>query len=221
MNLSQVNYSGIRQVINDNPPTIALIRKEQGEQFALVVLSRMVESLASSLNVGKNMDVAQIQEASQLLLQEYWHYPIQYFKIAFDKFKMNKYPEIKVLDSFHIQMIFQILERFDLELKNTKEKIEQEKKQAEQMQWEANAVPMPDKVKQELEDIKKRFASKKTAYQSAQPPEEWNKTKEWLEDFNKIHKESGDTRAGIKYIKINGLVMDRNGYLVHRLIENE
>jgi hypothetical protein len=121
-NLSQVSYSGIRQIINDNPPTLALIRKEQGEQFALVVISRMVESVASSLNVGKNMDVAQIHEASQLLLQEYWHYPIQYFKMAFDKFKMNKYPEITVFDSFHVQIIFQILERFDTELKNTTDK---------------------------------------------------------------------------------------------------
>jgi hypothetical protein len=181
----------------------------------------MVESLASSLNVGKNMDVAQIQEASQLLLQEYWHYPIQYFKMAFDKFKMNKYPEIKVMDSFHVQMIFQILERFDTELKNTKAKIEQENKYAEQMEWETNSVPMPDDVKQGLEDIKKRFTSKKTAYRSAGHPEEWNKTKEWFEDFNKIHKESGETRSGIKYIKINGLVMDRQGYLVYRLIENE
>ena len=45
-------------------------------------------------------------------------------------------------------------------------------------------------------------------------------TKEWLDEFNKIYNETGDKSNRIKQIKIDGLVMDRTGYLVYKLIEN-
>jgi hypothetical protein len=198
---------------------MAYIRNKEGEEFAKIVLQRLIEGLASSLNVGKNMNAEQIIECSELIMKQYFHYSPQHFKIAFDRFKMNRYPDIRVLDRFDLTMIFQILEKFDAELKDFKIKIEQEELLMKQSEWEKNAVPMPEDVKIELNNLSKKF-TKKPEYQTNEP-KEWSKTKEWIEEFEKIYKETGDKSNRIKQIKIDGLVMDRNGYLVYKLIENE
>jgi hypothetical protein len=164
------------------------------------------------------MNAEQIIECSELIMKQYFHYSAQHFKIAFDRFKMNRYPEIRVLDRFDITMIFQILERFDSELKDFKIKIEQEELLMKQSEWDRNAVPMPEEIKIELNNLSKKF-TKKPDYQSNEP-KEWSKTKEWLDEFEKIYKETGDKSNRIKQIKIDGLVMDRTGYLVYKLIEN-
>jgi hypothetical protein len=197
---------------------MAYIRNKEGDEFAEIVLQRLIEGLASSLNVGKNMNAEQIIECSELIMKQYFHYSPQHFKIAFDRFKMNRYPDIRVLDRFDLTMIFQILEKFDAELKDFKIKIEQEELLMKQAEWERNAVPMPEDVKIELNNLSKKF-TKKPEYQSVEP-KEWNKTKEWLDEFNKIYNETGDKSNRIKQIKIDGLVMDRTGYLVYKLIEN-
>ncbi len=197
---------------------MAYIRNKEGDEFAQIVLQRLIEGLASSLNVGKNMNAEQIIECSELILKQYFYYSPQHFKIAFDRFKMNRYPDIRVLDRFDLTMIFQILEKFDAELKDFKIKIEQEELLMKQAEWERNAVPMPEDVKIELNNLSKKF-TKKPEYQTNEP-KEWSQTKDWIDEFNKIYKESGEKTTGIKYIKINGLVMDRTGYLVYKLIEN-
>ena len=193
----------IRNCAKNEYPSMAFIRNKEGDEFAQIVLQRLIEGLASSLNVGKNMNAEQIIECSELIMKQYFHYSAQHFKIAFDRFKM----------------IFQILERFDSELKDFKIKIEQEELLMKQSEWEKNAVPMPEDVKIELNNLSKKF-TKKPEYQTNEP-KEWSKTKEWIEEFEKIYKETGDKSNRIKQIKIDGLVMDRNGYLVYKLIENE
>jgi hypothetical protein len=197
---------------------MAYIRNKEGDEFAQIVLQRLIEGLASSLNVGKNMNAEQIIECSELIMKQYFHYSPQHFKIAFDRFKMNRYSDIRVLDRFDLTMIFQILEKFDAELKDFKIKIEQEELLMKQAEWERNAVPMPEDVKIELNNLSKKF-TKKPEYQTNEP-KEWSKTKEWLDEFNKIYEETGDKSNRIKQIKIDGLVMDRNGFLVYKLIEN-
>ena len=219
--LSQTEYSTptIRNCAKNEYLSMAYIRNKEGEEFAKIVLQRLIEGLASSLNVGKNMNAEQIIECSELIMKQYFHYSPQHFKIAFDRFKMNRYPDIRVLDRFDLTMIFQILEKFDAELKDFKIKIEQEELLMKQSEWEKNAVPMPEDVKIELNNLSKKF-TKKPEYQTNEP-KEWSKTKEWIEEFEKIYKETGDKSNRIKQIKIDGLVMDRNGYLVYKLIENE
>ena len=219
-NLSPINYSAVRQVIESQPISLALIGKTEGNDLVNALLIRLVEGLCSSYNVAKNMDINQIQECANLLYQNYYHYSVNHFTTAFNRFKMNKYPEIKIYDRFDLSIVFAIVEKFDLELKEMRTKIEQEKLQAQQKEWSDNSVPMPDDVRIELDKLKQKF-TKKSFVSNAPEPKEWSQTKQWFEDFNIIWKESGETRAGIKYIKINGLVMDRQGYLVHRLIESE
>ena len=219
-NLSPINYSAVRQVIESQPISLALIGKTEGNDLVNALLIRLVEGLCSSYNVAKNMDINQIQECANLLYQNYYHYSVNHFTTAFNRFKMNKYPEIKIYDRFDLSIVFAIVEKFDLELKEMRTKIEQEKLQAQQKEWSDNSVPMPDDVRIELDKLKQKF-TKKAFVSNAPEPKEWSQTKQWFEDFNIIWKESGETRAGIKYIKINGLVMDRQGYLVHRLIESE
>ncbi len=219
-NLSPINYSAVRQVIESQPISLALIGKTEGNDLVNALLIRLVEGLCSSYNVAKNMDINQIQECANLLYQNYYHYSVNHFTTAFNRFKMNKYPDIKIYDRFDLSIVFAIVEKFDLELKEMRTKIEQEKLQDQQKEWSDNSVPMPDDVRIELDKLKQKF-TKKSFVSNAPEPKEWSQTKQWFEDFNTIWKEHGETRAGIKYIKINGLVMDRQGYLVHRLIESE
>ena len=218
--LSQTGFSTptIRNCAKNEYPSMAFIRNKEGDEFAQIVLQRLIEGLASSLNVGKNMNAEQIIECSELIMKQYFHYSPQHFKIAFDRFKMNRYPDIRILDRFDLTMIFQILEKFDSELKDFKIKIEQEELLMKQSEWEKNAVPMPEDVKIELNNLSKKF-TKKPEYQTNEP-KEWSKTKEWIEEFNKIYNETGDKSNRIKQIKIDGLVMDRNGFLMYKLIEN-
>jgi hypothetical protein len=217
-NLSPINYSAVRQIVESQPISLAVIGKTEGNDLVNALLIRLVEGLCSSFNVAKNMDVNQIQECASLLYQNYYHFSVAHFKTAFDRFKMNKYPEIKIYDRFDLSIVFAIIEKFDLELREMRTKVEQEKLQQQQKEWSDNSVPMPDNVREELDKLKQKFI--KPAFVSNAPePKEWSQTKVWIEDFNKIYKEQGDTRGGIKYIKVDGLVMDRNGYLLHRLIE--
>jgi hypothetical protein len=217
-NLLPTNYSAVRQLIETQPISLAVIGKTEGNDLVNALLIRLVEGLCSSYNVAKNMDVNQIKECANLLYQNYFHFSVNHFTTAFNRFKMNKYPDIKIYDRFDLSIVFAIIEKFDAELKEMRTKVEQEKLQAQQKQWEDNAVPMPDNVREELDKLKQKF-NKPAFVSNAPEPKEWSQTKEWFEDFNKIYKEQGETRAGIKYIKINGLVMDRQGYLLHRLIE--
>ena len=61
-NLLPANYSAVRNLIETQPISMAAIGKTEGNELVQALLIRLVEGLASSYNVAKNMDVNQIKE---------------------------------------------------------------------------------------------------------------------------------------------------------------
>jgi hypothetical protein len=216
-NLLPANYSAVRNLIETQPISMAAIGKTEGNELVQALLIRLVEGLASSYNVAKNMDVNQIQECANLLYQNYYHYSVQHFKTAFDRFKMNKYPDIKIYDRFDLSIVFAIIEKFDAELKEMRTKVEQEKIQKQQLEWEQNSVEMPDEVKEELEKLKLKFL-KPAFVSNVQEPKEWTITQKWLKEFDDLYRSQGSTASnGVRFVKIGNDFLNQTSYLEYKL----
>jgi len=215
-NLLPTNYSAVRQIIETSPISLAVIGKTEGNELVNALLIRLVEGLCSSYNVAKNMDVNQIQECANLLYQNYYHFSVNHFKTAFDRFKMNKYPDIKIYDRFDLSIVFSIIEKFDAELKEMRTKVEQEKLQAQQKEWNENAVPMPDDIRIELDKLKQKFI--KPAFVSNAPqPKEWSMTQKWLKEFDDLYRQQGKSDNGVRFVKIGNEFFNQTKYLEYKL----
>lgn len=131
-----------------NPPiAYAIIKKMKGDAIVFESISIILEKFCYSLNIAKNMDKEQREECAELIYQKYWYWSPDHLNIAFKNYKMNKYPDIELYQSIDVTKIFQILDRFDKDLKRAKEIQENEELQAKYERWKSEAVPMPENIK--------------------------------------------------------------------------
>ncbi len=200
-------------LIKNPQPVYALIKREKGNDIVFESISIILEKFCYSMNVSKNMDKEQREECAELIYQKYWYWSPNHLVLAFNNFKMNKYPDIQLFQCIDTLVIFKILDKFESELFRAKEKHEQEQLMLKREQWEKEAVPMPKAI---IDEISKIGKIKKLEIKIAPEPEKWNLSKQWIEDFNDAYKRN-PIDGPIRCININGLNMDVTKYLQYRL----
>lgn len=203
-----------------NPPiAYAVLKKLKGDAIVFESISIILEKFCYSLNISKNMDKEQREECAELIYQKYWYWSPDHLNIAFRNYKMNKYPEIELYQSIDVTKIFQILDRFDKDLKRAKEIQENEELQAKYERWKKEAVPMPENLKSTFKEMinKKILNVNDELSKQKEEPEEWNLTKQWIEEFNEIWKNESNNGSSIRTITIENQRMTINDYLIYKL----
>ena len=196
---------------------MALIRKEQGDGFVSKVIERTIDGLIVSLNVSKNMNEHQIAEAAQMIYSEYYYWSIQHIIMAFNNFKMGKYPEIELFHSFDVTTIFKILSRFDTDLKKAKEQVESEAIQEKYKQWEQSYLDNKpsDEIIEQVKALTNKIMDKKE-YKKAPEPKEWSRTRELLAEFDELWR-SEPSSGAVRVISVEGRKLTKSEYLAYRV----
>lgn len=211
-------YSGtIKELITSSPTPLASIRKEQGDGFVSKVIERTIDGLIVSLNVSKNMSESQIAEAAQMIYSEYYYWSVQHIVMAFNNFKMGKYPEIELFHSFDITTIFKILHRFENDLKKAKEQVESEAIQEKYKKWEQSYLENKpsDEIIEQVKAITTKIMDKKE-YKKAPEPKEWSRTRELLAEFDELWRNEPSSGA-VRVISVEGRKLTQSEYLVYRV----
>lgn len=149
------NNSLVSVVANPGKP-LSLIKKEEGEIVSLAIVAKAVESVANALNRGKNLSGPQIIEIATLTCKEFFYLTESQLNLLAERIKLNKYPEIKILDSFDCILWFQFVEAFVAELKIEKKRQKLESEQQQRVQWEQEKAP-PEVAKKYIEELNKLF----------------------------------------------------------------
>jgi len=196
---------------------LALIRKEQGDGFVSKVIERTIDGLIVSLNVSKNMNEHQIAEAAQMIYSEYYYWSIQHIIMAFNNFKMGKYPEIELFHSFDVTTIFKILHKFDADLKKAKEQVESEAIQEKYKQWEQSYLDNKpsDEIIEQVKALTNKIMDKKE-YKKAPEPKEWSRTRELLAEFDELWR-SEPSSCAVRVISVEGRKLTKSEYLAYRV----
>jgi len=207
----------IKELIIASPTPLALIRKEQGDGFVSKVIERTIDGLIVSLNVSKNMNEHQIAEAAQMIYSEYYYWSIQHIVMAFNNFKMGKYPEIELFHSFDVTTIFKILHKFDADLKKAKEQVESEAIQEKYKQWEQSYLDNKpsDEIIEQVKALTNKIMDKKE-YKKAPEPKEWSRTRELLAEFDELWR-SEPSSGAVRVISVEGRKLTKSEYLAYRV----
>ncbi len=207
----------IKELIIASPTPLALIRKEQGDGFVSKVIERTIDGLIVSLNVSKNMNEHQIAEAAQMIYSEYYYWSIQHIIMAFNNFKMGKYPEIELFHSFDVTTIFKILHKFDADLKKAKEQVESEAIQEKYKQWEQSYLDNKpsDEIIEQVKALTNKIMDKKE-YKKAPEPKEWSRTRELLAEFDELWR-SEPSSGAVRVISVEGRKLTKSEYLAYRV----
>jgi hypothetical protein len=92
---------------------MALIRKHHGESASIAILTLLIDNINDFFNVVRPMNPAQIVDTSKLILQDYYFYKPEEFKLCFDRAKKGQYG--KVFDRIDGSIIFEWLRLYDSE----------------------------------------------------------------------------------------------------------
>lgn len=136
----------LKEIVQTPPVALATI-KQKFPDVPIDALEYLVADLADSLNRGKNLNGDQVKEIARLIMKEYFYLSIQDFQLCFEMLKMNKFPEIKILDSFDVLIIFQVIEKYIEKKRTVTKQVEDERRLELYKEWDEKAVPMPQEVK--------------------------------------------------------------------------
>ena len=101
-------------------PSIAKIRKGD-QKLATDVISEFISDFVEFLNVGKRMNVVQIEQTAIYILQYFPHFNLADLKVFFDKMKVGHYG--KFYDSVDGQLILSKLDEYNQERMNEFEQV--------------------------------------------------------------------------------------------------
>ncbi|MFN0254487.1 hypothetical protein [Pedobacter ureilyticus] len=90
-------------------PTLAHIERK-GAKLCIALMVKLINDLANSLNVGKNMTAQQVIDASQILFDEFGQMKLNDVVLCFNKIKRGHYGVI--YDRLDVHVIMEKMHRF-------------------------------------------------------------------------------------------------------------
>ena len=75
-------------------PALSVFRKEYGEQPLQAILVIILTDLIKFFNVGKSMGQEQLVQTIQLIIEDFYYFNIEDFKLCFNNAKRGKYGKI-------------------------------------------------------------------------------------------------------------------------------
>lgn len=202
--------------------TIARIGKDN-PNVAISLLVVMINDLADTFNIGKNMGAVQVMEGAQIIFNTHGLLKIADFALFFNKAKTGQYG--KVYDRLDIAVICEWLNRFVADKEEQIEfywKNEQENHNKENVQNLLSAATIADSdtakeyIKKISDEIKKAKINNVSQILKTSKPIEINDIQKihskWAADFFNIWSR-GERRSGKQFIKKYGRMIDVNEYL--------
>lgn len=94
-------------------PTLSKIKKTMGEQSLRVLMTKLIADCALAFNVGKNMDLKQAYETSEMILKDFNDWKMPDIQLCFDRAKAGRYGI--AYDRIDVAVVMQWCSAYDLE----------------------------------------------------------------------------------------------------------
>ena len=94
-------------------PPLAVVRKEYGEQSLQAILVIILNDVIKFFNVGKTVGQEQLVQTIRLIIEDFYYFNIEDFKLCFNNAKRGFYG--KVYDRIDGNIIYEWLEKYSEE----------------------------------------------------------------------------------------------------------
>lgn len=202
----------IQQVLESKNPQLSLYKREFGviHTRALVVL--FIVDLIEFFNVGKSMSAQQIASTADMIIEEYWWYKPDDFKLCFKLAKTGKINGSKLYDRIDGSIIMEWLASYDVMRVNESIAIrEQEAKLLKTQEVVVNyedvknninkEVGHKNKLEQEFREKQRKAILYNRLYHL------------WEKQFNRRYSKVGKEVTKIKFVPYQGAYIHLNGFL--------
>jgi len=202
--------------LNNNSPSLVLIKKEFGEEELLIYVSELLTDCVLSFNIGKTMNAEQIKLTAEYIAEDYYFLKPEELKYCFAQAQKGVYG--KIYDRIDTSIIFEWFDKYIEERMGSVEKNNQNKTNEFKSQDYKNASSQTI-----LPALKEVVENKKKVHQN----EEKTPKKAELDLSNKIMKEFDELfdeqnefdKGGFRMVKYKGKDYSGSEYLDIRLGE--
>ena len=94
-------------------PPLAVIRKKYGEQSLQAILVIILTDLIKFFNVGKTIGQEQLVQTIRLIIEDFYYFNIEDFKLCFNNAKRGRYG--KIYDRIDGNIIYEWLQKYSEE----------------------------------------------------------------------------------------------------------
>lgn len=172
--------------------------------FAIGLISFFLVKLVDSLNVKRNITPLQISECAKLILDKYSNYKPEDFVRAINGMRSMEFG--KFYEGLDIPKIMEMFAMYD---KLRDEEIMQQRKD-EASQYKEKYV-MHESVADVLKNIQMKERENKPKAEIVSTSND--RGNELLREFDKLHREQGIVRGGIRYVQVDGMTLSSEAYM--------
>lgn len=103
----------VDDALNSITPELAVFRKEKGEMTLYALMTIMINDLLDFFSTGKTMGERQMVTTIRMIVDDFYYFNIEDFKLCFDNAKRGKYG--KIYDRVDGNIIFEWLKKYSEE----------------------------------------------------------------------------------------------------------
>lgn len=203
----------IKQIIESNTPSFALINRIEGDdRLSVAYLVKLINEIVEHFNIGKTMNDMQVMNTAKFILAEYGQYKLDDFVFCFDRAKKGKYGI--VYDRIDGHILFEWIEKYLHERFEEVENIRiNEKKVLDKAEKEdIEFIPMPDYVK---DLIPKKVIQKESEIKPLNQSEQQRQVNDWIKEFDVLWIYQGSC-SGKRFIMQDNIKMDIGEFLEYK-----
>lgn len=192
--------------------------ERKGDKLCIALLVKLINDLANSLNVGKNMTAQQVIDASQLLYDEFGQMKLNDVVLCFNKIKRGHYGVI--YDRLDVHVIMEKMHRFDADQAEQIEYFRQ--RENKQLQRNLDEVTAADNQKA-IENLRKLRASicknapQKVVSKVEMQPDKFSK---YFAQFHQLAQRYWQNKGGVPggkvFTKRYGKMIDVTEFVQHK-----
>ena len=197
------DYKSISQAVQSDLPSIGKIRKSDPE-IINEVLIEFISDFVQFLNVGKIMNVSQINQTSKLISQYFPHLNLADLKVFFEKMKIGQFGLF--YDRMDGQLILEKLEAYNQERMNVVEGMNNDHhKQLKKQSFDASTYHpnVINAIKEAIGDKKPLWHNKINNSSTENQSIKCDLTQRWFRQFDNLHKKFGKNIAGMRHLVFN------------------
>lgn len=103
----------VNDVLQSITPALAVFKKEYGEQSLQAILVIILTDLIKFFSIGKTMGQDQLVQTIRLIVEDFYYFNVEDFKLCFNNAKRGKYG--KVYDRIDGNVIYEWLQKYSEE----------------------------------------------------------------------------------------------------------
>lgn len=205
----------IDDVLGAPTPQLSSLKRGDDKSVPLSILIELIAEVRQNLNVGKNMNNAQVVKAAQMLYDAYWWYKPEDFKLCFQKLIAGEYG--KQYDVLDVQVLLQACRQYDLERVEALE----EKRRAERLERENQAIDASERTEEDQQKWQE-FSRVMNSIQIKQvdpkpvPVRVLDIWQRWLIKFDELWRKRGNKALSVKFIKRGGKMLSSEDFLKYK-----